>query len=230
VTGRRSEVLDPLATEVGGQAVACDLTQPGEVDRLVAQAGDVDVLVANAGLPASGALTELTQEQIDRMLETNLRAPIALARAIAPGMVDRGRGHMVFISSLSGKAASRSAAIYNATKFGLRGFALGIRHDLGPHGVGVSVVLPGFISDAGMFADANVELPRGVGTRTPDQVAAAVIRAVERNRAEVEVAPLGVRLAARFVGTAPDLAARVARKTGSDKIATDLAAGQRDKR
>src|SRR5437763_14560433 len=173
VTGRRSEVLDPLATEVGGQAVACDLTQPEEVDRLVAQAGDVDVLVANAGLPASGALTELTQEQIDRMLETNLRAPIALARAIAPGLVDRGRGHMVFISSLSGKAASRSAATYNATKFGLRGFALGIRHDLRPHGVGVSVVLPGFISDAGMFADADVELPRGVGTRTPDQVAAA---------------------------------------------------------
>ncbi len=164
------------------------------------------------------------------MLETNLRAPIALARALAPGMIARGRGHMVFISSLSGKAASGSASIYCATKFGLRGFALGIRQDLRPHGVGVSVILPGFISDAGMFADANVELPRGVGTRTPDQVARAVIRAIERNQAEVEVAPLGVRLAASFMSTAPQLAASLGRRTGNDRIATDLAAGQRDKR
>lgn len=230
ITGRRSEVLDPLASELGAQTVACDLTNRDEVDRLVAAAGDVDVLVANAGLPASGALTELTQEQIDRMLETNLRAPIALARSLAPGMIDRGRGHMVFISSLSGKAASASAAIYCATKFGLRGFALGIRQDLKPHGVGVSVVLPGFISDAGMFADADVELPRGLGTRSPQQVAQAVIGAIERDRAQVEVAPLGVRLAASFISAAPELATSLGRKTGTAKLGAEIAAGQIDKR
>ncbi len=67
------------------------------------------------------------------MLEVNLRAPIALARAFAPGMVERRRGHLVFISSLSGKAASPASSVYSATKFGLRGFALGLREDLRPH-------------------------------------------------------------------------------------------------
>lgn len=230
ISGRRSEILDPLAAEVSGRAVTCDLSRPEDLERLIAEAGEVDVLVANAALPASGLLTELSQEQIDRMLEVNLRAPIALARAIAPQMISRGRGHMVFISSLAGKAASPASSIYSATKFGLRGFALALREDLLPHGVGVSVVLPGFISEAGMFAEANVELPRGVGTRTPEQVADAVVQAVERNRAEVEVAPLGLRLGATFASLAPSLAASVQRKIGGSRVATELAAGQENKR
>jgi short-subunit dehydrogenase len=230
VSGRRADVLEPLAAEVGGRAVVCDLADRGDLDRLLAEAGDVDVLIANAANPASGVFTDLRQEQIDRMLEVNLRAPIALAHALAPAMIGRGSGHIVFISSLAGKVASPASAIYSATKFGLRGFALGIREDLRPHGVGVSVVLPGFIRDAGMFAEANVSLPRGVGTRTPEQVALGVIRAVERNRAEVEVAPLGLRVGAVFASVAPELAAGVSRKMGSDKIASDLATGQRAKR
>jgi uncharacterized protein len=230
LTGRRGEVLQPLAEELGGRALVCDLSDREDVERLAGAAADVDVLVANAALPASGLLTELTQEQIDRMLEVNLRAPVALTRALAPRMAERGRGHMVFISSLAGKAASSASAIYSATKFGLRGFALGIREDLRPHGIGVSVILPGFIRDAGMFADARIELPRGVGTRSPDEVAAAVIRAVERNRAEVEVAPVGLRVGASFASVAPRLAAAVSRRMGSEKVASDLSVGQQEKR
>jgi short-subunit dehydrogenase len=186
--------------------------------------------VANAALPATGTITELTQEQIDRMLEVNLRAPIALAKALAPHMIERRRGHLVFISSLAGKATSPASSIYSATKFGLRGFALGIREDLQPHGVGVSVVLPGFIRDAGMYADAQVELPRGITTRAPEDVAAAVIRVIERNRAELEVAPVQLRLAAIFAGLAPQTAARVSRAFGSERLAAEFVAGQIDKR
>lgn len=231
VSGRRGDVLEPLAREVGGRAAVCDLSERGAVDRLAADVGALDVLVANAALPASGFLTDLTQEQIDRMLEVNLRAPIALARALAPAMVERGRGHMVFVSSLSGKVASLASSIYSATKFGLRGFALGARQDLAAHGVGVSLVLPGFISGAGMFADAgSPSLPPGVGARSPEDVAAAVIRAVERNRAEVEVAPLGLRAGAVLAGLAPGPAAAVSRRLGGEKIARALAEGQVDKR
>jgi short-subunit dehydrogenase len=231
LTGRRGDVLDSLAGELGARTVACDLGDRDEVERLVAETSPIDVLIANAALPASGMLTELTQEQIDRMLEVNLRAPIALARALASGMIERRRGHLVFISSLAGKAASPASSIYSATKFGLRGFALGLREDLRPHAVGVSVVLPGFISDAGLFADAgDIKLPPGIGTRTPEQVAAAVIGVIERNRAEVQVAPLALRLGATFAGMAPQLAAAGSRLMGSDRIASDLAAGQRDKR
>jgi short-subunit dehydrogenase len=230
LSGRRVDVLEPLAAETGGRTVACDLADRAQLERLVAEAGDIDVLIANAALPASGALVDLKQEEIDRMLEVNLRAPIALARALAPAMIARGSGHMVFISSLAGKVASPSSSIYSATKFGLRGFALALREDLRPHGVGVSVVLPGFIRDAGMFADAGVELPRGVGTKTPEHVADAVIRSVERNRGELEVAPIGLRVSAGFAGLAPELAAKAARKLGGGKVAAELAANQTDKR
>jgi short-subunit dehydrogenase len=230
VSGRRTDVLEPLATRVGGRAIRCDLANRDDVARLASEAADVDVFVANAALPASGVVTELTPEQIDQMLEINLRAPVALARALAPGMIERRRGHMVFISSLSGKVASPASSIYSATKFGLRGFALGLREDLRPFGVGASVVLPGFIRDAGMFADSHVRLPSYVGTRSPDDVAAAVIRAIERDRAEVEVAPVGLRIAANFGGVAPELAGTVSRRMGGDKIAARLAEGQIDKR
>ena len=230
VTGRRADVLEPLAAEISGRAIACDLSRRDDVDRLIGDVDQVDVLVANAALPASGVLPDISQEQIDRLLEVNLRAPIALARAFAPAMVSRGHGHLVFISSLQGKAATPASSIYVATKFGVRGFALALREDLRPHGVGVSVVLPGFIRDAGMFAEANVELPRGVGTRTPEQVAAGVIKAIEQDRAEIEVAPLGLRLGATFGAIAPDLAAAAARRLGSTQIALDMVEAQRDKR
>ena len=230
LSGRRTEVLEPLAGELGARAVACDLASRDDVARLSAEAGEVDVLIANAALPGTGFLTELTQEQIDRLLEVNLRAPVAIARALAPAMAARGRGHMVFISSLAGKAASPASSMYSATKFGLRGFALALREDLRPHGVGVSTVAPGFIRDAGMFADAGVELPWYVRTRSPSEVAEAVVRAVERNRAEIDVAPASLRLGATFASVAPALAAEVSRRLGSDRIALAHVEGQRDKR
>ncbi len=230
LTGRRVEALESLARELGARAIACDLSDRHELDRVIGEVGEVDVLVANAAVPASGRLSELTEEQIDRMLEVNLRAPVALARGFAPGMMSRRRGHIVFISSQSGKAAQPASSVYSATKFGLRGFALGLRADLRPHGVGVSVVLPGFIRGAGMFADARIALPFYVGTRTPEDVATAVIRAVERNRAEIDVAPPSLRVGTAFASIAPQMAETVSRWMGNDRIATRLAERQRDKR
>lgn len=231
LSGRRAGVLEDLVAELGGRALPCDLASREEVGRLIAEVEEtaVDVFVANAALPATGLLSSLSQEKIDRLLEVNLRAPIALARALAPGMIERRRGQMVFMSSLSGKAAAPASSLYCAAKFGLRGFALSIREDLRPHQVGVSVVLPGFIRDAGMFADSGVKLPPGVGTRTPAEVAAAVISAVERNRAEVEVAPATLRFGATFAGVAPGLAASGQRLLGAAKLASELASGQRNK-
>ncbi|HET9102042.1 MAG TPA: SDR family NAD(P)-dependent oxidoreductase [Solirubrobacteraceae bacterium] len=227
LTGRRSDVLQGLAAETGGRAVACDLADREAVARLAAEAAEADVLVANAALPASGELTELTQEQIDRMLEVNLRAPIALARALAPEMAARGSGHLVFINSLSGKTTSPASSLYSATKFGLRGFALGAREDLRDRGVGVSTIFPGFIRDAGMFADTGVRLRPGVGTRSPDEVAAAVVRAIDTDRAEIDVAPFGLRAGAALGGLAPAAVAAVTRRLGSHDIAAQMAKAQR---
>jgi len=230
LTGRRADVLEPLAAETGGRAIACDLADAADLDRLLDAAGDVDVLVANAGLPGSGHITSFPVEDIDRALAVNLRAPMVMARRLAEPMAARGSGHLVFVSSLSGKIASGGGSVYAATKFGLRGFAHGLREDLRDSGVGVSVVLPGFIRDGGMFHDSGVKLPGFVGTKTPEDVAAAVLRAIERDRAEIDVAPLGLRAGAAFGGLAPELSARLQRRLGGAKVADAMARGQRDKR
>jgi short-subunit dehydrogenase len=230
LSGRRAEVLESLASELNAEAVIADLSDAADLERLVCAAGEADVVIANAALPASGLLTEFSQAQIDTMLDVNLRAPIALARAFAPSMSARRRGHLVFISSLSAKATAPSSSLYSATKFGLRGFALGLREDLRSEGVGVSLVLPGFIRGAGMFAESGTKLPPGVGTRTPEQVAAAVIRAVERDRAEVTVAPLGLRIGADIASVAPGVSAAFQRLAGGAKVARAMSAGQSDKR
>jgi short-subunit dehydrogenase len=230
LSGRRADVLAALAAELDAESVVADLSDAGDLDRLVRAAGEVDVVVANAALPASGLLTEFSQAQIDTMLDVNLRAPIALARALVPRMTARHRGQLVFISSLSAKATAPSSSIYSATKFGLRGFALGLREDLRRQGVGVSLVLPGFVSDAGMFAESRAKLPPGVGTRTPEQVASAVLHAVECDRAEVTVAPLSLRIGADIASVAPGVSAAFQRIAGGAKVARAVSDGQSDKR
>jgi uncharacterized protein len=230
LTGRRTEVLQALAAELDARALAADLADRDAVDRLLGEAGEVDILVANAALAGVGRLDDFSIGEIDRVLEVNLRAPIAMARAMTPAMAQRGGGHLLFVSSLSGKAATTLTSMYNATKFGLRGFALGLRPELRAQNVGVSVVCPGFIRDAGQFADSGATLPRGVGTRSPRDVARAVVEAIEQNRAEVDVAPLPLRVGTAFAGVAPEIAATFTRKTGGDKLAVSIAAGNRDNR
>lgn len=230
LTGRREAVLAPLAQELEARTIAVDLSRREELDRLIEEAGAVDILIANAGLPGSGRLESFTLDQIDRVLDVNLRAPIALAHALAPAMVERREGQLVFMSSVVGKLATVGASIYAATKFGLRGFAMGMRAELNGTGVGVSAVFPGFIRDAGMYADTNVKLPPGVRTRTPQQVARAVVDAIERNRGEIDVAPLSLRAGLLFGGMLPDAAARVTRMMGGEEVADHMAEAQTSKR
>jgi len=230
VSGRRADELEAVAAAVGGRALVADLAAADGPARLLEEAGHVDVLVANAALPGSGDLTSYSVEQVDRVLDVNLRAPIVLARLLAEAMIARQSGHLVFVSSLSGKSAAPRSSLYSATKYGLRGFSLALRQDLEPHGVGVSCVFPGFVRDAGMFASSGASLPPGVGTVTPEAVAAGIVRAIERDRAEVDVAPLGLRLGARVAGVAPAFTASVQRRLGGDKVARDIADGQRERR
>jgi short-subunit dehydrogenase len=229
VTGRRVSELEALASSIGGRAVAVDLGAVDGPARLVSEAGDADVLVANAALSQAGELTSLSPEEVDAVLAVNLRAPVMLARLLGERMAARGSGHIVFVSSLQGKSASPLSSVYTATKFGLRGFALSLRLDMADHGVGVSCVSPGFVSDAGMFADSGAPLPPGVRTVSPEAVAAAIVRAIERNRAEVDAAPLPLRAGAWFAGVAPVFAGAVTKRFGT-AIARDVAQGHEARR
>jgi short-subunit dehydrogenase len=231
-TGRRLEALMELVDSLGGRAepLVADLADRAAVDSLRERAGRVDVLVSNAALPGSGQLDSYTPEEIDRALDVNLRAPIQLCRALVPEMVARRSGHIVLISSLSGKVPAAYSSIYSATKFGLRGFGLSLNDELHATPVGVSIVAPGFIRDAGMFADAGVQLPKGTGTRTTEDVSAAVVRAIETGRQEIDVAPLSFRLGARASGVAPALVTGLQRRLGSHRVGSEMGEGQRSKR
>src|ERR1700756_1858935 len=181
LSSRRAEDLEQLAGSlpgVGHATVVCDLAEEGAALALLEQAGDIDVLVANAALPASGRLESFSQDEIGRALRVNLESPVRMTRELLPGWVERGSGHLVFISSISGFASTPRASLYAATKFGLRGFALNLREDLRGTGVGVSVITPGLIRDAGMFAESGAAPPPGIGTGTPQQVGNAVVRAI----------------------------------------------------
>jgi short-subunit dehydrogenase len=230
LTGRRTDILEELAAAVGGRAVVADLTDRAGVEALVAAAGAVDVVIANAALPATGPLDSFGLDQLDRALDVNLRAPMVLARLTLGGMVERGHGHLVFVSSLAGKLATSPASIYSASKFGLRGFGLALREELRPAGVGVSTVFPGLIRDAGMFAETGVRPPRGLGTSSPEQVAGGVVRAIERNVAEVVVAPAAARWGALFGGLAPGLTAAVQRRMGAGRMVAEVGDRQLGKR
>jgi short-subunit dehydrogenase len=232
LSGRQAELLERLRAELGdgAEVVVADLADREQVAALPQRAGKVDVLVANAALPASGHLNGFEPAQIDRALDVNLRAPIQLARALSPAMGDRGYGHLVFISSIAGKTSSPGSSLYSATKFGLRGFAQGLREDLHSAGVGVTTIFPGFIRDAGMFHDSGAKLPFYVGTNKPDHVAKAVVRGIERDKLEIDVAPLAMRIGVTAAAVAPATTAAIQRRLGSHDISANIAEGQTDKR
>lgn len=223
LTGRKADVLAPLAAELGARSIVADLGDASEVTRLLEEAGPIDVLVANAALPGTGDLATMSTERIDQNLDVNLRTPIMMARALIPQLTERAAsenrgGHLVFIGSVSGIVASPGSTLYNATKFGLRGFAAALRQDLHPTGVGVSIVEPGFVRDAGMFVNSGMEVPKGTRTVTPDQVAAGVVKAITKNRGEVVVAPVELRAGARFGSLFPSINDAAQRRAGAAEM------------
>jgi len=233
VSGRSPEALQELAEGLPGDGhsvLASDLGVPGAAQKLAEDAGPVDILIANAALPSTGRITELTDEQVARMLRINLEAPILLTQALLPGMLDRGRGKLIMIGSLAGKAGSPRSSIYNATKFGLRGFVFGMAADLAGTPVTTTLIAPGFVREAGMFADSGAEAPPGLGTTTPEKVASAVLKSVASRRVEIAVAPMVQRTMAHVGLISPHMSHRVQSGSAGQNAAESLSRGQADKR
>jgi short-subunit dehydrogenase len=233
VSGRSEEALNELVDELPGgghSVIAADFGVPGAAVELSENAGEIDGLVANAALPSTGRLDDLNSEQVSRMLRINLESPILLSQALLPGMLERRRGSLILIGSLAGKVGSPRSSIYNATKFGLRGFAFGLKADLAGTGVGVSLVAPGFVRDAGMFAESGASAPAGLGTTSPEEVAEAVEKAIKDDQLEIMVAPAVQKAIAHIGSFSPGLAYLAQKGQAGQKAASEVAAGQVDKR
>jgi len=221
LTARRKDLLDGLAERTSAEVVVADLANRADVEMLIERSKDVDGLILNAGTGGEGNLEDITAEGIDHAIEVNLRSPIQMAVAFAQHKVAaNAEASIVLVGSLSGVVATPGTQMYNATKFGLRGFALAFRQDLDDTRVGLTLVAPGFIRDAGMFAENDVELPSGIRTKAPQDVANAVVKAIRTSPGEVYVSPVELRLSAALGGLAPGISAAVQRRIGTKQMST----------
>ncbi len=231
LSARNEEALTKLAKELGdARVVVADLSRHGEPERLAKEAGEVHVLVSNAGVPASGRLVTFKVEHLDRAIAVNLRAGIVLARELAPAMIARKQGHMVFMASVAGKVPSPGFVVYTATKFGIRGFALALREELWSTGVGVSVISPTFVSEAGMWAETGLKANPMAAEVTPGRVAEAVLTAITKNKAEVDVMRLPLRVSLKVMAVAPNLFMAGLRASGATRASDAAGDRQTNKR
>ncbi len=213
LNGRDTQRLDAVAARTGGLPLPGDLSTPQgsrELARRAMDAADrVDVLVASAGVGWAGRFCEMPVEAVDRLLAVNLAAPVHLVRAVLPGMVRRGSGHVVLVGSIAGTVGVGEEAVYSATKAALHAFADSLRYEVRGAGVHVSVVVPGAV-DTPFFARRGAlytrDTPRPV---PPERVAESVYRVLLRHREEVFV-PRWLRVPARLHGVAPGVFRRLA--------------------
>jgi NAD(P)-dependent dehydrogenase (short-subunit alcohol dehydrogenase family) len=191
LAARTTADLQALAAELHGHGspalpIPTDMSRPEQVTRLARIAldhfGRVDALINNAGVGGgSRPFARIDQDDIRAILAVNLEAPIALTHALLPGMLERRRGAIVFVASIAGHIGLPTSTLYSASKFGLRGFALGLRRETLRHGIGVTIVSPGFID-----TDMTTWL-RGFPKAPPKLVACAIADAIVYPRRELIV-------------------------------------------
>jgi len=197
-----------VAARVDGTALVFDLANPGAAADLAAAAlavhGRVDVLVNNAGVGWAGSFAGMPEGEIARLVQIDLTAALELTRALLPGMVQRGRGHVVSVGSVAGHAGGRGEAVYAACKAGLAAFTEALRQEHCDTPVGLSVVIPGAVATP-FFARRGVPYARSFPRPVPaGRVAAAIVDAIRRDRAQV-VVPGWLDGPIRLRGAVPEL-------------------------
>lgn len=212
LAGRAADRLTAVAERLDGgphRSVVADLSTPGGVHAVATVAADAEVVVHNAGLGWSGPLGRLSGDELAQLLAVNLHAPLELTRRLLPGLLERGRGHLVFVGSVAGLVGVTQEAAYGATKAGLLHFAEGLRYELAGTGVGVTTVSPGVVDTAFFARRGTPPPPRSPRPVAPERVAAAVLRAVADGGGDVTV-PGWLALPARLQGAWPQLYRRLA--------------------
>lgn len=149
---RSRDALDALAKEIGARGgactpIACDVGDPAAVARALGGV-DADVLVNNAGVGVLKPFLDMTPEEWHRQVDVNVNALYHVTRAVLPGMVARGRGHVVTIGSLAGRNPFAGGSCYAGTKHFVNGFSESLMLEVRDRGVKVSVVMPGSVATA----------------------------------------------------------------------------------
>lgn len=186
------------------------------IDRSLAEFGSIDVLINNAGVERYARFHEKGLDEIESVIRTNVIGTMTLTRLAVPHMIERGRGHIVNISSMAGKSAIAYNVDYSTSKHALVGFSWSLRAELAPRGIGVSVVCPIFVEEAGMHHDRNPneKAPAAARAVPMKAVVDATVKAVERNKAEILVTkPLG-KVSDVLAAVSPDALIALQRRLG----------------
>jgi NADP-dependent 3-hydroxy acid dehydrogenase YdfG len=223
LVARRSAPLEELAAELPGHdhmALAGDVTDPDSMTGAVEQFGHVDVLVANAGITHYRPFAQLPLDEARQMNDVNWLGTIHTVWAALPGMLERGHGHIVVVSSGGGVRGFPSAAVYNGTKAAQRSFAEALRHELHGSGVSVTTVYPGEVETS--LHDHELDhMPDWyrMDRRAPaGPLGEKVVEAVENDRRELFYPPL-VRMLRVVNGISPRLGDLVLRRMLGSSVA-----------
>jgi short-subunit dehydrogenase len=201
LSARRLEALAEVRGACGTAEVRLVPFDLADLDGLPARAaealacfGAVDIMVHNAGLAARDRVTNTARDVHERILRTNYLGPALLTQALLPSMLERGGGHFVVISSLSGKYGGPLLAAYAASKHALHGFFESLRAEEHDRGIVVTFIVPGFIRTditahalTGSGGSFGRVLPIYRHAMDPDECARRILRAVARRRQEVLV-------------------------------------------
>ena len=188
---RRKDRLDRLASAIeqnGGRAlsVECDVSDLEQIEalrRAVDEAfGRCDVLVNNAGVPGGGPFTNLSVEQIERVVRTNYLGVLYCTKAFLPGMLEAGRGHIVNVASLAGRYALPGSSVYSSTKHAVVAFSEALYYELAAQGIRVTTVNPSFVRTEGFSAGDMEKLPKAI-VLDADKVAEAIVDVVRKEKA-----------------------------------------------
>lgn len=204
-----------LAADLGDRAQVQSLAERAE-----AESGGIAVLVNNAAIERASSYEHVQPDEIAATIAIDLVAPMLLARQLLPGMIARGEGHIVNVSSVAGLVGTPYEDAYSAAKHGLIGFSRSLRLTLRAdgHPIGVSSICPAFVQDAGMYHEASsasgAHAPRMLGTVPMQQVARAVIRAIVRDEPEVVLTGMPIRPFLLTQVLSPRLAERMSAAIG----------------
>jgi short-subunit dehydrogenase len=212
LAARRKDLLDALAAKLGStvHAVVADVTSRTDVDRLRDRAldalGGVDVWVNNAGRGLSKSALELTDAEFDEMMLVNVKSALYGMQAIAPYFIERGRGHIINVSSFLSRVPMASIrAGYSAAKAALNSLTTNARMDLAAShpGIKVTLVMPGLVStDFGKHALHGTPPIRpgagGAPPQTAGQVAEVIVRVIDRPVDEVYTNPVHAGIVQRY--------------------------------
>jgi short-subunit dehydrogenase len=211
---RSAELLEQVATEIGAEAEVCDVSDRAQVDEVAARIAErhpaLGLLVNNAGYTGRRGFLELRPEEIENIVDTVYLGSVWCTRAFLPLLEAARPSHVVNVVSVAGTFAHGASGPYSASKHAQLAFSRSIRTELAGRGVLVHTVNPGPVETPG-FPQRHL-LSRGVGSRLvlqPERIAKTIVRAVERDRAEV-VVPRYLRVAGAVQALAPGTIARLA--------------------